>query len=182
MVIQSAVTFVQNVDRPAVFAYPTESVYGLGCNPFDQEAVALLRAWKQRKVAQGFIIVAADFAQVAAWCQPVPREQWHLVQRSWPGSTTWVFQATAKAPQGVCAGDGSLAIRVSAHAVVRVLAQGLGPLVSTSANRCGQVPARTPAQVKQAFSQIHSCVSGDLGGLRAPSKIYSACTGRCLRA
>src|SRR5688500_14462314 len=131
--------------RGGVIAYPTEAVWGLGCDPFDQAAVMRLLALKQREVAKGLIVVAADAAQfddLADWDALIDMQR-DAVLASWPGPHTWIVPATARAPRWITGDHDGIALRISAHPLVVALCNSFGgAIVSTSANRAGAPPPR----------------------------------------
>lgn len=171
--------------RGGVLAYPTEAVWGLGCIPFDGEAVHRLLAIKRRPVEKGLILVAADvaqFANVADW-GALDETARARVQADWPGPHTWVVPALASAPHWVTGGRDSIALRVSAHPVVATLCRGLGgPIVSTSANLSGEPPARARGELSQALlALVDGVCEGATGGLASPTPIRDARTGQMFR-
>jgi L-threonylcarbamoyladenylate synthase len=171
--------------RGGVLAYPTEAVWGLGCIPFDGEAVHRLLAIKRRPVEKGLILVAAEVAQLAAvadW-DALPDARREAVLASWPGPNTWVVPASAAVPAWVSGGRDSIAVRVSAHPVVAALCRALGgPIVSTSANLTGEPPAfRREALSPALLALVDGVCEGETGGLAAPTAIRDARTGEVLR-
>lgn len=164
-------------------AYPTEGVYGLGCDPFSEAAVTRLLALKRRPVEKGLILVAADVAQIAPWVRFDAVPDRSRVEASWPGPVTWTLPATDAVPEWIRGRFDTVAIRVSAHPVVQALCRAFdGPVVSTSANPAGQSPAMRCEQVDDYFGdQLAGCVIGELGGRSGPTPIYDARTGRALR-
>ncbi|GAB6035054.1 L-threonylcarbamoyladenylate synthase [Galenea microaerophila] len=174
---------VEAIKKGAVIAYATEGVYGLGCDPFQQQAVLRLLALKQRPIEMGVILVAAHLAQVEpliAW-EAIPLAQQQTIQQSWPGAVTWVVPATDKVPSWITGGRETVAVRVSGHPTVQQLCQAFGgPLVSTSANRNGEAPALDCQQVQQTFPNI-LCVQGALTTPNQPSAIYDAPSGQKIR-
>lgn len=171
--------------RGGVLAYPTEAVWGLGCIPFDGEAVHRLLAIKRRPVDKGLILVAADAAQLDAvvdW-DALPASRREAVRSTWPGPNTWVVPATAAVPAWITGGRDSLAVRVSAHPVVAGLCRRLGgPLVSTSANLTGEPPAFRRGELSGALvALVDGACEGETGGLAAPTAIRDARTGDVLR-
>lgn len=172
--------------RGGVVAYPTEAVWGLGCDPFDEAAVMRLLAIKQREVGKGLILIAGALQQLDGlldWdALPAPRRD--AVQATWPGPSTWIVPATPRVPRWITGDHAGIAVRVSAHPVVVALtaAHG-GPLVSTSANRGGQPPAFARAELDPVLlAAIDALAPGETGGLAAPSSIRDARTGAVLRA
>lgn len=173
------------IRRGGVVAYPTEAVWGLGCNPDDEAAVMRLLALKQRPVDKGLILVAADFDTLRPWLDlaALPADRLAAVLRHWPGAHTWVMPAAARAPRWITGAHDSIAVRVSAHPDVAALCRACnGALVSTSANRAGQPPARSRAELDPALlAGIDGLLAGETGGLDQPTPIRVALDGRVLR-
>ena len=167
-----------------VIAYPTEAVYGLGCDPFDAAAVARLFALKQRPATQGVLLIAADFAQVEKFIGAAPAEAIARARASWPGPQTWVLPRSAQTPSWLAGAHAGIALRVTAHPLAAQLCQAFGgAIVSTSANRHGQPPARTAAQVRSAFGgELAYILEGPTGGLERPTPIRDAIDGEIIRA
>lgn len=167
-----------------IIAYPTESVFGLGCDPFNPIAVHRLLAIKQRPLSKGLILVAAHPQQFAALIQTPTLEQTRMMASHWPGPTTLVMPASDKAPDWLTGGFSSLALRVSDHPQVRALCERFGgPIVSTSANFSGARPARSRAEVLHRMGgEIDYVLPGNVGGLANPTQIIDASTGAILRA
>lgn len=167
----------------AVIAYPTEAVWGLGCDPFAEAAVARVLALKGRSADKGLILIAADVAQVEPWLAALDAGQRAAVLATWPGPYTWVVPAP-QAPRWLRGEHASLAIRVSAHPGVQALCRAWGgPLVSTSANRSGEPPLAGPADLRAAFGEgLGYVLPGALGGDARPSEIRDAVSGAVLRA
>ncbi|MGO4551098.1 L-threonylcarbamoyladenylate synthase [Lysobacter sp. 2RAF19] len=169
-----------------VLAYPTEAVWGLGCDPFDEAAVMRLLAIKQRPVDKGVILVGADVSQfddLLAW-DALPRERADLVRAQWPGPRTWIVPVTSRVPRWITGTHSGVAVRVSDHPeVVAVCLAFGGPIVSTSANLAGEPPAFTFDALSTAvLAQVDGIGAGETGGLRAPTAIRDAATGAELRA
>ncbi|MEC7376442.1 MAG: L-threonylcarbamoyladenylate synthase [Pseudomonadota bacterium] len=167
-----------------VIAYPTEAVWGLGCNPWDREAVERVLELKQRPVEKGVILVASSVAQIRFLLEPLPEALRVEAERHWPGPVTCLVpDVNRQIPDWVRGRHGSIAVRVSDHPVVRALCEATGmPLVSTSCNPAGRQPARYIWQVRRYFSdRLDWIVPGALGGNRKPSRIIDIVTGQQLR-
>lgn len=175
-----------------VIAYPTEAVYGYGCDPFNPEAVIRLLALKRRPVEKGLIMVAAHIEQLAPLLEPVlptltPAQRDQLVQ-SWPGPNTWIVpDVNGWVPAWVRGRHSSVAVRVSAHPTVKALCECWGgPLVSSSANIAGQEPARAEwplrRRLRGADLQPDWIVGGATDSLSRPTRIRDLLTGETLRA
>jgi L-threonylcarbamoyladenylate synthase len=170
------------VKNNGVIAYPTEAVFGLGCSPWDNEALIKLAQLKQRKLDKGFIIIAANLVQLESL---VDFDEVHSIQEilaSWPGPVTWVLPARAHVPSTLRGRNGGLAVRVSAHPLVQGLCKACGPLVSTSANISNTRPARSPLQVRNYFQdKLNYILPGKLGSEHRPSEIRHGSSGEILR-
>ena len=93
--LQQAVKILQT---GGLIAYPTEAVYGLGCDPFNRAAVSRLCALKKRDANAGFILIAANWKQIESLIETskIPPEQMRKIQSTWLGPVTWVFPASEK--------------------------------------------------------------------------------------
>lgn len=167
-----------------IIAYPTEAVYGLGCDPRNEAALQRLLAIKQRDPAKGLILIAAGFHQLAPWLAEIDPALKERALASWPGPVTWVWPAGNDVPALLRGRHASLAVRVTAHPLAAELCREFGgALVSTSANRSGQPPARTADDVRRMLGDaIDFVVEGQTGGQEAPSEIRDVITGATLRA
>ncbi len=165
-----------------IIAYPTEGVWGLGCDPDNAEAVLHLLALKQRPWQKGLILIAADYEQLAPFVKASPI----MVKRAratWPGPVTWILPARDSTPQWLRGIHHSVAVRVTAHPVVAGLCRRFGgALVSTSANIGGHPPARRRLQVQRDFgSDLDYIVPGPLGTQRGATEIRDARSGVIIR-
>lgn len=168
-----------------VIAYPTEAVWGLGCDPRDEDAVLRLLAIKQRDVDKGLILIASHLEQLRPFLDlaAVPAENLAAVLATWPGPHTWVMPASAAAPRWITGEHDGIAVRISAHPLVIELCNAYGgALVSTSANRAGQPAAFAREMLDAAVLEgVDGLVAGETGGLGAPTAIRDALTGAAIR-
>ena len=141
-------------------AYPTEAVYGLGCDPLNEAAFARLLALKQR-----------------------PEPMLQRLRQTWPGPVTWIVPAAPGVPAWLTGGRDTIAVRVTAHSMAAALCRAFGgALVSTSANRSGEEPARSAEEVRRQFGdRLDDILVGPLGGLERPTRICDARTGATIR-
>ncbi|HKT42016.1 MAG TPA: L-threonylcarbamoyladenylate synthase [Rhodanobacteraceae bacterium] len=167
-----------------VLAYPTEGVYGLGCDPDDHEAFEKIFAMKRRPSEQGVLLIAADFEQVRGWIGAAPESAFVRANAIWPGAHTFIFPRSPRVPEWVAGGHAGIALRVTAHAPSAALCRAFGgPIVSTSANRHGEPPARSVADVRAIFGdEPDGVLDAPLGGLDRPTPITDAVTGAIIRA
>jgi len=171
------------IRRGGILAYPTEAVFGLGCDPANPYAVMRLLALKQRRVEKGLILVAASLQQLQPWIAPFPRKLNRRLESSWPGPNTWLLPAAKHCPDWLTGGRDTIAVRVSAHPVVQRLCRATGSaIVSTSANPEGRPPARSRLELRLRFpTGIDYCLPGTLGGLKQPTRIRDLQSGRVIR-
>ncbi len=173
---------VRHLRRGGVIAYPTEGVFGLGCDPCREGAVAEILELKGRPAAKGMILIAADFDQLLPFVSVPPAAVLARILASWPGPVTWILPAAPRVPAWLTGGRSTLACRVTDHPVAARLCRAFGrPLVSTSANPTGRPPARSLLQVRRYFGRRVLMIPGPLGRLEGPTPIYDALTGCCLR-
>jgi L-threonylcarbamoyladenylate synthase len=166
-----------------VIAYPTEGVWGLGCDPDNPVAVLRLLELKQRDMAKGLVLVAAAIEQFAPHLAGLPKAQREQLAASWPAPLTWLVPNNGAAADWIRGASSRVALRVSPHPVVIGLSQAFGgPLVSTSANPSGRPAAMTALGVRRYFGdRLDYIVSGELGGRGAPTSIRDLATGAFIR-
>lgn len=171
--------------RGGIVVHPTEGVWGLACDPFDEAATRRVLALKQRAPDKGLILVAADVAQLdmlVEW-DALPPAARQAVRASWPGPHTWIVPASHRVPAWVSGGRDSVAVRVSAHPVVVALCAAFdGALVSTSANLSSQPAPRSRAELDaRILDGVDVVVDGATSGLAQATSIRDARDGRLLR-
>jgi L-threonylcarbamoyladenylate synthase len=166
-----------------VIAYPTEAVYGLGCDPGNETAVRRLLALKDRPAEAGLILIADAFERFQTFIQPLSDEQTERAMSAWPGPVTWLFPKREAVPGWLAGEHQTVALRVSAHPVCRALCAAFdGAIVSTSANPGQLEPARSVRQLDEYFGPaLGGIVMGELGGESRPSEIRDLASGRVVR-
>ena len=176
--LRRARTYIQS---GGVIAYPTEAVYGLGCDPLNRLAIQRLLQLKQRPAHKGLIIIASHPTQL------LPYVDWHgkwveQVLASWPGPYTWLLPALPKLPYWLQGQHQKIACRVTAHPIAAALCETVGhALISTSANQSGKPAARSAFQVQQRCPGIDWILRGSIGDLPHATPIRDACTGARIR-
>jgi L-threonylcarbamoyladenylate synthase len=172
-----------HIRRGGIVAYPTEAVYGLGCDPFNGEAVLRLLALKQRPVAKGLIVIAADFAQIEPFILPLSPAQLHKLHQSWPGPTTWLIPAKPNLPRWIVGDHNRIALRITAHPIAKALCEAADQaIISTSANVSQRPPAKSPLGVRRYFNdRLTYILTGPVGGLNKPTPITDLVTGQAVR-
>lgn len=179
--IQQAAHVMQ---QGGVVAYPTEAVWGVGCDPANEVAVQRLLDLKQRPVEKGLILLAADEAMVGHYLAELNDAQRQTLRESWPGPNTWIIPEMSElVPAWVRGRFDSVAIRVTAHPWAAALSRAFGgPIVSTSANPTGSAPALHQWQVQRYFqARVDHICAGSVGGNQQPSTIRDLQTGAVIR-
>ena len=168
--------------RGGIIAYPTESCYGLGCDPRNPRALQRLIRLKGRSTAKGMLLIADHFKRLKPFVRPLHAADLARMQHSWPGPVTWVVPASNACPPLLTGGRPTIAVRVTAHPVAARLCRSLGmALVSTSANKSGKKPAKTAAECRRIFGARVRVIAGRIGQRRRPSTLIDLATGNILR-
>jgi L-threonylcarbamoyladenylate synthase len=175
---------VQCLRDGGLIAYPTEAVYGLGCDPFREAAVRRVLELKSRPASAGLILIADRFDRFEPFVGPASADALDRALATWPGPVTWLFPRGAGVPDWLAGEHATIALRVTDHPLCRTLCSAYGgAIVSTSANPRGQEPARSAAEVEAYFGDaLCGTVAGELGAQRRPSEIRDLATGKVLRA
>ena len=165
-----------------LIAYPTESCYGLGCDPNNRKAVQRLLKLKQRPQHKGLILLAANYQQLARYLQPLTVAEQQRLLEAGASVITCLMPARAGCPRWLTGQHATLAVRLSAHPYAKRLSLGVdSALVSTSANRSGQRSAKTYAQCKQLFGSQVWVLPGYTGKRKQPSTIQAWTDGKIVR-
>ena len=176
---------VQALQKGDVLAYPTEGVFGVGCDPDNVAAVEKLLALKQRPVEKGLILIAAAYEQLLPYIdeKQLTAEQLAHVKASWPGPVTWIMPASPRVSHWVSGQFDTIAVRVTDHPLVQKLCLAYGkPITSTSANLSGQLPCMTTTEVmEQLGDKLVAVLIGETGGRNKPSEIRDAKTLQVIR-
>lgn len=172
---------IQPLQQGGVIAYPTEAVFGLGCDPLNETAVMRLLSLKQRPIDKGLILIAADFSQVVDFLLPLSSQQKKYTQAS---ETTWIFPAKHSAPDWITGRFDSIAVRITQHPPIKQLCQLMdSALVSTSANLSGQAPAKSAKEVLLQFNdRLDAVLDQEVGRLLKPTEIRDSFSGEVIRS
>ncbi len=162
-----------------IVAYPTEYCYGLGCDPRNRRAVERLLRLKHRPAHKGLIVLADDFAQLTPYVEAIPEH----VRSTWPGPYTWLLPPKKGVPRWLTGAHPRIALRVTAHPTAAALAREAGmAIVSTSANRAGEPPARRYREtLRRLGAEVDYVLPGRVGRAPAPTPIRDALTGKLVR-
>ncbi|PSP89474.1 threonylcarbamoyl-AMP synthase [Halobacteriales archaeon QS_4_69_34] len=147
------------VRRGDLVVYPTETVYGLGADALDPDAVARVFELKGRAREKPLSLAVPDVAAALAYTEPSPRER-RFLRAFLPGPVTVVLEAHEQVPGVLTAGRERVGIRVPDHPLARALLRRVAPLTATSANRSGNPSARRVAEVDPAVRDGSTVLDG----------------------
>lgn len=191
-----------------LLAYPTESVWGIGCDPFNQQAVRQLLTIKQRPIEKGMIVVTDSPSRISALLDSLTILERQTVVNSWQSDSintntkqahTWLLPIVQNLPiaipSWITGTHNSIAVRVIDHPLIKQLCSQMvsasnpyGFIVSTSCNPSGQPPALSLSEAQRYFldDSIHlnaniRYLQGETLGYQLPSQIGDALTGKIIR-
>lgn len=166
-----------------ILAYPTEAVFGLGCDPLNEKSVQRLLSIKQRPVSKGLILIGAQMAHLQPFMQEVDDSIMRKLLNTWPGPATWLLPAAKSVPNWLTGKHDRIALRLIAHPAAADLCRAFGgAIVSTSANLSKHPPAKTPLQARiRCANRADMVLSAKTGSLKSPTPIRDALTGQAIR-
>lgn len=179
--LKRAVNFLK---KGGVIGYPTEGVYGIGCDPMNQRAVERLLTLKKRPPDIGLILIAASWEQIQDLIDLTDSLDLDAILATWPGPFTWILPSNDKVPLWITGKHATVAVRVTDHPQAKALCEEFGgPLVSTSANIHGHHPARDNIQVYRHFGEtLDYILPGRVGDRTQPTEIRDGLSGEVIRA
>ncbi len=168
--------------KGGVISYPTEAVFGLGCDPLNESAVNKILQLKIRPMSKGMILIAADLQQLLPYIE-CSNEQLNLLQKTPEQPTTWLVRKSPATPEWITGKHNKIAVRITQHPVAKALCENLGQaMISTSANPTGHKPAKTLLRARRYFHHhIDYYVPGKTGLLKKPTQIRDIENGNLIR-
>jgi len=166
-----------------VILYPTETVWGIGCDPFNSAALERVISVKRRDAHKGLILVAADISQLEFLLSDISPEQRAQLESCWPGPHTFLVPHKNRVHPLVHGQFSTVAVRVSPHPLVKALCEQFGgPIVSTSANYAGRPTVRSAVQARKLLGEeVDFILPGRVGLFSKPSRIVDLESGRVIR-
>jgi L-threonylcarbamoyladenylate synthase len=167
-----------------VVAYPTEAVFGLGCDPHHEAALQQILTLKKRTSGMGVILIASSIEQFSDVLVGLTEAQLQPLNTSWPGPNTWIVPHNGTVPDWISGGRDTVALRVTNHPVAAALCEAFGgAIVSTSANPHGEPAARDGDEVAAYFPQgLAEILAGQVDQTANASTIRHLITGEMIRA
>jgi L-threonylcarbamoyladenylate synthase len=172
-------SIVNSLKSGEVIAYPTEGVWGLGCDPSNEEAISRLLKIKGRSAGKGLILIGSSLKQFSQFIE-VEKYKDKLLEK-WPGHHTWLVPTKPKTSKLIIGNNEKIALRLSSHKpVIELCEEFRGAIISSSANKENAPILESPEEIKGIFPDI-KVLKGKLGGLNQPSKIQDLLTGKVIR-
>lgn len=151
----------QRLAKGQLVAFPTETVYGLGADAANPEALAAIFTAKGRPTDHPVIVHVAPGADLSAWAAQVPPEAQALIDAFWPGPLTLILPRAEQAPAAVSGGQNTIGVRCPAHPVAQALLKAFAQIkgagagvAAPSANRFGQVSPTQAQHVRDEFPDL----------------------------
>jgi tRNA threonylcarbamoyl adenosine modification protein (Sua5/YciO/YrdC/YwlC family) len=156
---------VDALEAGEIIAYPTDTVYGLGCDLMNKRAVERLHMVKRMPKAQHLAFICPDLADIARYAI-VEKQEYRILRHYLPGPYCFILAATREVPKLVLSKRKTVGIRVPNHEVTLALVRGLGrPIISTTARLDGGDPFVDPAEIDEAFPGLGMVLDAGAGGL-----------------
>jgi len=170
---------VQILEDGGIIVYPTETVYGLGCDPFSETVFNRLKGIKGREGEKPMLLLASSIDQVKQVSGMMEGTALKLAERFWPGPLTMILPPSDDLPRYLTGPGGGVAIRITSNPVASAIATGFGkPIVSTSANKAGMPPAETVDEAQSVLGDDIDCyVAGEEPLTGLPSTIVDVMSG-----
>jgi L-threonylcarbamoyladenylate synthase len=169
----------ERIRQGALVGFPTETVYGLGADASNDDAVALIFAAKGRPSEHPLIVHLASAAQVAEYASEVPAFAARLIQAFWPGPLTLILPRRAGVASAAAGGQNSIGLRCPAHPVALALLQACGTgLAGPSANRFGRVSPTTALHVQEELGEDLPVLDGGPCAVGIESTIVDCTRGQ----
>lgn len=162
---------VDILESGKLLAYPTDTVYGLGCDLLNKGALDRLYAAKNMPRTQSLALICVDLSDIARYVL-LDNQAYRLLRRLLPGPYTFILPATREVPKTIAPKRTQVGIRIPAHPVPRAIAQALGrPLISTTAGPHGGEPLQFPQDIATSFREIDLILDGGPGGIEPTTVI-----------
>lgn len=173
---------IQVLKQGGVVAYPTEAVYGLGCDPNNEKAIKKIMQLKQRSLTKGLIVVGGEFSHIASYIKLKEHTLPQPIKDSWPGPHNWLLPANPSNSNLLTGKYTTQAVRISSHPIIQKLCSLYkGGLISTSANKTNQSPCKTPEELAYYFGCDLIITEGKLGGALKPCEIRHYSSNQVIR-
>ncbi len=168
---------VQVLERGGLIAYPTDTVYGLGCDLMNKQAIERLYVVKGMQKNKNLAFICHDLSDISKYAV-VDNWAYRILRRFLPGPYTFILPATREVPKMVLTKQKTVGIRIPDHAVIVELTKQLGrPIISTTAAPPGEEALIDPAEIRDRFKGLDLVLDGDVCGIH-PTTVVDLSAGR----
>ena len=166
-----------------ILIHPTESIWGIGCDAFNDHAVEQVFILKKRDLSKSFILLAESLESLEKYIKVIRKDDQKFLSKHWPGAYTFLIKYNNKLPQHLRNDSGKIAVRVSDHLPLKSLIEGFsGFMISTSANISGKKNINNPIDIINFFEYEEMAYYDEsLGKNLTPSKIIDLETRDIIR-
>ncbi|GMW02318.1 MAG: hypothetical protein AMXMBFR84_34540 [Candidatus Hydrogenedentota bacterium] len=163
-----------------IVAYPTETVYGLGVDPFNADALDRLFRAKGRDASKAILLIVGNVGDISVVATEVSETARSLMSHFWPGPLSLLLPPTERIPQSLTAGSGKICVRCPSSEIARLLCLAAGgPITSTSANRSGAAPAECVGDIR--LKGVACAIDAGTLAPSEPSTVYDPDEDRIYR-
>lgn len=175
----------RKINQGAVFAYPTDTIWGFGCHPLQANAIQRIKTIKSRDSRKGLILLCSNIEFCRYFIDENSFSEYkNLTSQTYSKPVTWIFKASRHCPEWLYGPTATIAIRITNNSLIGNLCDDLtSPLISTSANSAGKTPARNSLLVHKHFrNSLDFIIEGSDTGTHNASEIRDAASGVTIRA
>lgn len=161
--------------------YPTESCFGIGCDPSNIRAIRKIITLKKRNIDKNFILISSCIDNASSFIQPLNNKKLYQAQKKWPGAHTWLIESKINCPNWLKKND-TVALRIPSFKPCYDLCRSLDiPIISTSANISGKKSIKKYREAYRQFHKKSKIIKGVIGKNQKPSTIQDLNTGKIIR-
>lgn len=145
---------VDCLQQGGIIIYPTDTIYGLGCDIFNRKGIKKILQIKQRDNRKPFSFICSDLAEVANYAR-VSNFAFKIMKRHLPGPYTFVLEASKVVPDSVCTKQKTVGVRIPDNSICQAIVRELGhPLITTSANISGEETLQDPLLIEENIGRL----------------------------
>ena len=170
------------IRRGGIIAYPTESCFGLGCDPKNRKAINKIIKLKKRSLNKNFILIGSSIKQFNYFLEPLNNSIAKNLFSKWPGPHTWLITENNRCPNWLKS-NSKIALRISSFTPCQKLTKSLGmAITSSSLNLSGKIPLKNYRDVCRFLPKQVKLIKGRIGKSKRPSVIQDFQTKKIIRS
>ncbi|WP_343188142.1 Sua5/YciO/YrdC/YwlC family protein [Buchnera aphidicola (Ceratoglyphina bambusae)] len=175
---------IEHLCNERVIIYPTDSVFGLGCDPESKKAVMSILKIKKRNINKGLILISSEYDQIKKYISKknIPESNINKFYKLWPGPFTLLHPANKNVPIWIRGNSKFVALRITSNKYIKKICKNFGKaIVSTSANLSGFNPCKNKKDIKLQFGNKIYIMNGYVDHSKKPSSIINIINGEYIR-